>query len=99
MSRFVFLVFVFLGFSACAAPAAPPTPPVPASYTDEPACKVKSIRQSPTNFENAAVNNVSKLVAVTKPDEHNVYQVYVGPAGTGNLQCITCNAQSRRPRP
>ncbi len=68
---------------------------VPAYYSDEPACRVKSVQKAPTSYENAAQSPVSDLVAVTQPDPKGVYQVYTTHRGATNLTCISCAAASR----
>ncbi len=97
MKRHKFPILMLLAWAASAAPATPPAPSVPTSYADEPACEVKSVRRASSSYENMFVNPASGLVAATQPDAHAVYQVYVGQAGTSNLRCITCTAQSGAP--
>ena len=85
-------ILILLAVSGAASYEALNADTVPAYYSDEPACRVKSVRKAPTTYENAAESPVSDLVAVTQPDPKGVYQVYTTHRGAASLTCISCAA-------
>lgn len=97
VSRFLsIMAFCLLsGFTAFALAQADPAP---ASYPDQPACKVNSVRQAPTSYENAARSPVSDLTAFTQLDSRGVYQVYVTGKDGGKPKCISCATGAGFPR-
>src|ERR1700729_1493880 len=69
-----------------------------ADSADEAACKVRSMREEPTAYENAAKSPVSAQIAVTQQDSNGIYQVYTKREDAQSLKCITCAAASGFPR-
>ncbi|MEO8592232.1 MAG: hypothetical protein ABI759_02825 [Candidatus Solibacter sp.] len=69
----------------------------PDSYPDA-ACKVKSVRQEATAYENAVTSPNSDLFAATQEDSKGVYQVFTGKPGSGDLRCISCTERAGLPR-
>ena len=66
-------------------------------YSEEAACKVASIRQLPTEYENAAQSR-SGLIALTKLDSKGVYQVYTTHKDDDQPKCISCVEVPGSPR-
>ncbi len=75
-----------------------PADSAPAYYSDEPACKVKSVRETSTGYENAVKSPVSGMIAVTQQDSKGIYQVYIKEEGADSLNCISCAAAPGFPR-
>jgi hypothetical protein len=88
--RIISFVPLFCGMAVAAS--------VATYYSDEPACKVKSVRKETTAYENAVKSPVSDLVAVTQLDSKGIYQVYITRAGVNQLKCISCAAGPGHPR-
>jgi hypothetical protein len=74
--------------------------PVPVSWSDqiEPACQVKSVRKSPTTYEEVARSPASDRLEVILPDAKGFYQIHTVHAGNNDLQCLTCTARPNGPR-
>lgn len=75
-----------------------PGDPAPSYYRDQPACKVKSVREEPTTYESPVKSPVSGLVALSQQDSKGIYQVYIKREGADDLKCISCAAASGFPR-
>src|SRR5271166_4328264 len=86
------LLFTLGGYGAV------PAGPVPSYYPDEPACKVKSVREEPTTYESVVKSPVSGLVALAQQDSRGIYQVYTTREGANDLKCISCTAAAGFPR-
>lgn len=65
----------------------------------DPACRVASVVQAATSYENVAASPTSDQLVVTRLDAAGVYQLYAGTVGGGEpTQCLTCTAQPGLPR-
>ncbi len=69
-----------------------------ADSADEQACKVSSMREEPTTYENAVKSPLSAQIAVTQLDSNGIYQVYTTREGDNSLKCISCETASGLPR-